>query len=119
MRKFAALLIGFAFVTGALVAQTHDNMTEKTGKETVTLASDLKVGSVLLKAGEYRVFCDTKTVTFASTADGKPVLEVPCKGALMSAKSDVTTMSTSLDKTGVRVLDKLTIRGSNVEHVFK
>lgn len=50
---------------------------------------------------------DTTTVTFANKGDGKPVPEVACKGAAMPAKADTTVMSTSADKNGVRMLDKL------------
>ncbi len=119
MRKFVALLIGFGFVTAALVAQTHDNLTEKTAKDSITLTDNLKIGSTVLGPGEYRVVCDAKTVTFTRKSDKVTSLEVPCKGTTLAVKSETTVMHTSLDRSGVRVLDKLHLRGSNVEHTFK
>ena len=119
MRKLLALVLGAAFVTVVLAAQTHDNQTEKTAKDSITLTDNLKVGSTVLGPGEYRVVCDTKTVTFTRKSDNVKALEVPCKGTELSAKSETTILHTSLDRAGVRVLDKLYLRGSNVEHTFK
>ena len=119
MRKLLALVLGAAFVTVVLAAQTHDNQTEKTAKDSITLTDNVKVGSTVLGPGEYRVVCDTKTVTFTRKSDNVKSLEVPCKGNLLATKTTATVMHTSVDSSGVRVLDKLYLRGSNVEHTFK
>jgi hypothetical protein len=119
MRKFLALVIGFGFVTVILAAQTHDNRIEKAVKDSVTLTSNLKVGPTVIGPGDYRVVCDTRTITFTRKSDGSKAVEVPCKGAFMAEKAKSTTLYMSVDSSGARVLDKLYLRGSNIEHTFK
>jgi len=138
MRKPLLLTLGLLLMTGALIAQTHDNATEKKVSDVVTFTTDVRVGATMLKAGEYRIACDTKTVTFTRLATAKDAewvagldpedqlavqtsaktLEVPCKGKQLSSKSENTVVQITTDKDGVKVLDKLYLRGSNVEHVF-
>jgi len=98
----------------------------------------VRVGATVLKAGEYRVVCDTKKVTFTMQALAKdqewrntldPVerlavqksekaLEVPCLGKEVGAKAEHTVIELGPARDGVRSLDKLYLRGSNIEHVF-
>jgi hypothetical protein len=125
-------------MAGTAYAQTHDNAMEKKATDVVMFTTDVRVGTTVLKAGEYKVECDTKTMTFTRLVSGKdqewantldPVerlavlksakaLEIACKGKLLSAPSDSTVMQITTDKDGVRTLDKLLLHGSNVEHVF-
>ena len=119
MRRPLAVLLGMFVAAIVLAAQTHSNMDEKTAKESLTLTSNLKVGSTVIGPGEYTVVCDTKRITFTRKSDKVNVAEVPCKGTLMPAKADTTILHTSTDSTGTRVLDRFYLRGSNVEHVFK
>lgn len=120
MRKVLALLLGLSVTAIVLAAQTHINMDEKTAKDSLTLTSNLKVGSTMIGAGEYAVQCDTRSITFTRKSDKVKVVEVPCKGKLMPTRSDQTVLHTSTDPvTGERVLDRFYLRGSNVEHVFK
>jgi hypothetical protein len=51
------------------------------------------------------------------TLDSKR-FEVPCKGTMLPKKADSTRLWTNVDKSGVRFLEKLLSRGSNVEHSF-
>ena len=123
---------------GTLVAQTHDNMTEKKVGDVLLFTTDVRVGATVLKAGEYRVACDTKKVTFTRQALAKdqewintldPVerlavqksekaLEVPCLGRDVGANAENTVIQLGTEKDGVRTLEKLYLRGSNIEHVF-
>jgi hypothetical protein len=119
MRKPLAVLLGMTVATVVLAAQTHSNLEEKNAKDSLTLTSNLKVGSTVLGPGEYSVQCDTKTITFTRKSDKVKSAELPCKGTLMPNKADSTVLHTSTDKAGMRVLDKFFLRGSNVEHVFK
>src|SRR5580765_613310 len=100
MRKLLLVTLGFVIAVGTLVAQTHDNQIEKKANDVVLFTTDVRVGATVLKAGEYRVVCDTKKVTFTRQALAKdqewrntldPVerlavqkpekaLEVPCLG---------------------------------------
>ena len=119
MRRPLAVLLGIFVAAIVLAAQTHSNMDEKNAKDSLTLTSNLKVGPTVVGPGEYTVVCDTKKITFIRKSDKVNVVEVPCKGTLMPAKSDTTILHTSTDSTGLRVLDRFFLRGSNVEHVFK
>ena len=138
MRKPLLVALGLVLMAGALVAQTHDNMVEKKVSDVVLFTSDVRVGTHVLKAGEYRVACDTKKVTFTRQALAKdqewintldPVerlavqksekaLEVPCLGQDRGAKAEHTIIELGPQKDGVRSLDKLYLRGSSIEHVF-
>ena len=138
MRKPLLVTLGLVLMVGTLVAQTHDNMTEKKVGDIVLFTTDVRVGAAVLKAGEYRVACDTKKVTFTRQALAKdqewikgldPVeqlmvqksvkaLEVPCLGRDVGAKAESTVLQLGPEKDGVRTLEKLYLRGSNIEHVF-
>jgi hypothetical protein len=113
-----ALLAGLAVVLGTalVLAQDHSNNTEKLVKQTITLPSETRVGAVLLKAGDYRVICDRETIVFQS--HGKDILKAECKGEELSAPSPRNEVHTSPTDGGTRVLTKLLLKGSNVEHTF-
>ncbi|TAK15252.1 MAG: hypothetical protein EPO35_08000 [Acidobacteria bacterium] len=138
MRKFILAGIALVLTTGIAAAQTHQNTKETTVKDTVIFATDVKVGTTLLKAGEYRVECDRDMIKFFLLVDakdkdriaqmtpveqsiqigsGKKVLEAPCKGKELSEVRKATQAVVS-QKNGQFVLDMLYLRGSNVEHVF-
>ena len=119
MRRPLAVLLGMFAAAIVLAAQTHSNTDEKAAKDSLTLTSNMKVGPTTIGPGEYTVVCDTKRITFIRKSDKANVAEVPCNGTLMSHKSEHTVLHTSTDKTGLRVLDRFYLRGSNVEHVFK
>ena len=138
MRKSLLVTLGLVLMVGTLVAQTHDNMNEKKVGDVILFTTDVRVGATVLKAGEYRVACDTKKVTFTLQALAKdqewlntldPVerlavqkpqkaLEVPCLGRDVGAKAENTVIQLGTEKDGVRTLEKLYLRGSNIEHVF-
>src|SRR5262252_2911750 len=71
MRKPLLVALGLLLMIGTLVAQTHDNAAEKKVSDVVMFTTDVRVGSTVLKAGEYRVACDTKKVTFTKQASAK------------------------------------------------
>jgi len=102
---------------GFVLAQTHSNTTEKTVKSEFNISSDLRVGTVTLKAGEYRVQCDRETIVFTPVEGGKPV-KFPCKGAELTTPSPQTELHMIKDPTGAFVLQKLLLKGSIVEHTF-
>ena len=130
MRKsFFVILAGllFSFVATAALAQSHDNMKEKKASDELTISSDVLVGGHLLKAGRYWIECDRETIKFYRVAEAgegnlsvtrTKVLEMPCKGAELAEKRKATQLTMPPNKDGVKVLEKLLLRGSNVEHVF-
>ena len=127
MRKSLSLVLAVLLVGAVVLAQTHNNTTEKKASAEVTFTSDVMVGTHLLKAGRYQIACDTKTVKFSlistDAREGgfismKKVLEVPCDGKQLEARHVHTEMSLPPNKDGVPVLQKLYLDGSNVEHIF-
>jgi hypothetical protein len=125
MRKLLALVIGALLVGAVVTAQTHNNMIEKKVSDEITIPADVKVGTHILKAGDYRVSCDTKTITFSliTVRSGRDsyltkVLEAPCEGKELAARRENTELVMPNDTDGVPVLEKLYLRGSNIEHVF-
>ena len=115
---FATVLI-LALASGVtLLAQEHNNATERKASDEIQTTMPVKIGTHMLEPGRYRIACDRKEVTFTRVSNDEKVLSVPCKGKEMPQKAANTEVHTSLDKDGVRVVDKLLIRGSNVEHVF-
>lgn len=129
MRKSLSLAIGLLLVGAVVFAQTvtHENMKEKKASDEVSLSADVKVGNVLLKAGRYRIACDSKTIKFTLLTAGAgqgnfinetKVLEVPCQGKQLDARRENTELAMPVGQDGVRVLERLYLKGSNVEHVF-
>jgi len=117
MMRAAIGIMGTLLLVGTLAAQGHDNNKEATAKTAIEIVAPLRVGTVMLSPGEYRIVCDRNQVKFTRTADGK-VFQYPCKGRELDKKADETVTLTTLDKNGVRYLTKLLIRGSIVEHIF-
>lgn len=120
MRQLLSLAVGIIVATGLVVAQSHNNMTEKAVKAEIKLSADTRVGTTVLKAGTYRVECDKTTVTFTRVDEGKDVkvLQVPCNGKELSKPADQTSVETSVDASGVRFIEKMLLRGSTIEHTF-
>lgn len=129
MRQSLSLALGLLLTTGLLLAQDHNNATEKIAKSDVTFTSDIRVGTQTLKAGDYKVVCDSKMVTFsridhpaAGDTSGRDkivkVLEAPCKGKELKSAAESTLVQTNVDKSGVRYLETLLLKGSTIEHVF-
>ena len=139
MKKGFLLAAGFISAVAVLTAQDHNNLNEKTAKDVIVFSSNVKVGTTTLAAGEYRVVCDTRKVSFTrlvaakdqefinsldpltrqNVISGNKALEVECKGRELGAPSKDTQVETKVGPDGVRYLDKLYLRGSTVEHVFQ
>jgi hypothetical protein len=138
MRHSILVAIGLVLGTGVASAQTHHSIKEIPVKEMMVFATDVKVGSTIVRAGEYRIECDRDTMKFvllvaAKDADriaqltpverslvvgkGKIVLEVPCKGPALSEPRK-STEAMLVERSGVFTLDVLYLKGSNVAHVF-
>jgi hypothetical protein len=122
MRKSLALVLAVLALGAVVLAQTSDTAKKKASDE-ITFAVDTKVGNHVLKAGRYLVACDTKTVRFSLITVGPglyttvtKVLEMPCEGHIGEKRAH-TEMSLPV-RDGVQVLEKLVLRGGNVEHVF-
>lgn len=119
MRKFLLIVASLVVVSAVAIAQQHVNMYEVPVKGTLSVNGDVMLGTSMLKEGTYNYRCDREHITFANPNSGKTVLKVPCKGRELPARSDVTTMSIKTEPSGKRVVTKLLLKGSNVEHVFQ
>ena len=118
MRKYFMITLGVLLAAGALIAQGHENMRERGGRDTLTFTSDVRVGPQVLPAGEYRVVCNREEISFTQTGGAKSTFKVLCQGAELSDVRKDTLMYTSRGPDGVRVMNKLLLKGSNIEHVF-
>jgi len=141
MRQSILVAIGLMLGAGVAAAQTHQphlGVPEIPVKETMVFATDVQVGTTLIRAGEYRIECDGDTMKFyllvaskdaervanmtpversIAVGRGKKVLEVPCKGPALSGPR-ATTEAMLTEKNGVFTLDVLYLKGSNIGHVF-
>jgi hypothetical protein len=118
MRKVWTLGIGILLATGLVVAQDHGNDAEKTVKTTVVFTTDVRLGSTMLKAGEYQVVCDRHEISLRLVDSGAKPVKLPCKGPELNRRSDRTEVHLIQDASGVNVVQKLLLKGSNVEHTF-
>jgi hypothetical protein len=105
-------------MVASLAAQTHDNMKEKAAKDNVVFGTDIRVGTEVLPAGEYRVSCDRETITFTRLYGPKKVLAVKCQGKDLGEKAQDTVVVTNEDAKGGLYLETLQIHGSTIEHTF-
>jgi hypothetical protein len=122
--SFALAVLLTCAVGAVVLAQTHNNMTEKKATDEITFGADTKIGTHLLKAGRYEVSCNRELIKFSliTTRAGNTtltkVLEVPCQGKELADKRETSQISVPKGPDGVPVLRTLLLRGSNIEHVF-
>lgn len=118
MRKFLLITASFLVAT-ALVAAQHGKWTEPPVKGGITIASDVMVGTSLLKAGDYKYACDREFLSFKNPKSGIVVLKVPCHGRELPAPATETVMQVTNTASGQKVVTKLLLKGSTIEHVFQ
>ncbi len=118
MKKMWVVLIALALCTGTLAAQAVGHEREKKANDEISISQPVMIGGQTLAPGKYKAACDEKEVTFTRVSNNEKVLTLQCKGKEMAKKAENTEIHTSLNPAGARVVDKLLIRGSNVEHVF-
>jgi hypothetical protein len=127
MRKLGMVVVGLLCAAAVLYtpASVAAKAKAKEFKDQVTLSSSLKVGSTVLKPGDYQVTSDGSKITFKElirsvddsaqrvNTKGKAV-SVPCQTKALPSKSATTQLDTTADPSGGTVLKGLTIRGSDV-----
>lgn len=118
MRKFILAIAALAFVSVVVAAQHHNNATETPVRSDLSVASDVLFGTTLVKAGEYKVVCDREMITLNSRDTGKVALKVECKGKELPDATTETKLYVSTDPSGKKIVSKLLIKGSRIEHVF-
>ena len=97
---------------------THINALEPATSSELTLPTDVVLGNCMLQAGVYLVSCDRELVTFRLKSTKAEVLTLPCRGSVTKEKAKLIRAVYEQQPSGVIVLDKLYLKGNNVEHVF-
>ncbi len=116
MKALWIAVLGLVLAAAPLAAQDHPTEKNK-ARDELSITSKVKVGNYVLDAGSYAIACDRKQLTFTRISDHQTIA-LPCKGKDLGRKVEATALYTTLDSSGLRVADKLLLRGSNVEHVF-
>ncbi len=127
-RYFAVTLAVVLFSTVAWARAPKPPSPTTKAQDRVAFDSDVKVGGVVLKAGEYLIACDAKQATFrrvelAAGGAWEPVrgqkpIEVAYQGQPLPEKKSETEVDFAVDASGAHVLRKLYLSGSNVEYDF-
>lgn len=98
--------------------ESHVNALEPATKTELILPTDAIAGNCLLKAGTYIVRCDRETVYFVLKSSGETMATLACRGPIMKEKSKDTRAVFVKQPSGYMALEKLYMKGNNVEHVF-
>ncbi len=117
MKKMWIAVLGLSLVA-AVTLRAQDHGKEKKAVDEVTISVPVMIGGQVLAPGKYEISCDTNGVTFTRLSDREKVLTLACKGKDIGKRAEFTEVHSDLNGAGVRVVTKLLIRGSNVEHVF-
>lgn len=117
---FWAVIIWAALSVPAATFQaaSHLNALEPATKTELKIPTDTIVGACLLKAGTYIVTCDRETVTFRAKDTNELLASLPCEGPLMKEKAKETRAVYEPQPSGYAALEKLYLKGNNVEHIF-
>jgi hypothetical protein len=118
MRKFLLIAASLVVASAVAAAQRHNDTYETPVKGSLTVTGEVMLGTSTLKEGTYNYRCDRENVTFTNPNSGKTVLKVPCKGRELHAPVEETTMVVKTEPSGKRIVTKLLLKGSNIEHVF-
>jgi hypothetical protein len=118
-RRFLMIVTG----SGALAAigwqtGTHLNYFETPANGEIVLRAETIVGPCVLPADVYLVACDCSIVTFCLQSTRERMVELPCRGVRLKSVARETSGVFEPQPSGRVALEKLYIKGSNVEHVF-
>ena len=94
------------------------NAFEPSVKTELTIPTEVIVGTCILKAGVYIVACDREIVTFTLKSTNERMAEFECKGPVMKDKAKETRAVYEKQPSGYIVLEKLYLKGNNIEHIF-
>ena len=130
--KVSSVVVGLILASalvGAQAAQTPVKI--KNVRQEISLSQDVKVGTTVLKSGQYQVTSKDQELTFRRLMQDpnyngqwlvdtrvKPVV-VKFTATLLEAKSTTTQMDMPADSSGVAVLKSMTLDGSNVKFTIE
>jgi len=116
--KYWMLVLALVLVASPFfAANEHDNLAEKKAGSDMSVVQPMKVDGQQVDPGVYRIACDRTEVSFTRVKDGKVVAKTPCRGKELAAKAKQTEVYTQ-ELNGERVLTRLLLKGSTVEHIF-
>jgi len=119
MRKVFSAVLGLALLTSAVFAQTTTK-----AEEDFTFSSDVRVGTQVLKPGDYHFICRDNVVTInlvtkrtGGDSYSTKVAQVTVTTKALSAKSQNSQLVMPNGKDGMPQILSFFIQGSNVEYV--
>ena len=126
----SSVVVGLALTTPLVAAQSQAPVKIKDVRQEVSLTQDVKVGTTVLKSGQYQVSSKGQDLTFRRlmqdpayggqwipTRD-KPVV-VKCTVTTLVDKSRGTQLDTAADTAGVPVLKSITLDNTNVKFTIE
>ena len=130
--KVSSVVVGLILASalvGAQAAQTPVKI--KNVRQEISLSQDVKVGTTVLKSGQYQVTSKDQELTFRRLMQDpnyngqwlvdtrvKPVV-VKFTATILEAKSQTTRLDMPADSSGVAVLKSMTLDGSNVKFTIE
>lgn len=112
------LLLSGSSSVFAVQIGSHLNAMEPVVNAELQVPTDVILGTCMLKAGTYVIACDRENVTFTVKSTDELYVTLPCKGKIMKDKATETRADYVKQPSGYMVLERLYLKGSNVEHVF-
>jgi len=126
----SSVAAGLALSTTLVAAQSQAPVKIKDVRQEVSLTQDVKVGTTVLKSGQYQVSSKGQDLTFRRlmqdpayggqwipTRD-KPVV-VKCAVTTLVDKSRGTQLDTAADTAGVPVLKSITLDNTNIKFTIE
>jgi hypothetical protein len=115
--KVLAISVMLTFALSTLAADAPHATASKTWK--VSLPTAMKVGGVLLPAGDYKVQSLTEGedhIMVFKTQGNKEKARAGCKLEKLDKKADQTVLVSNLDGDGQRVLESISFKGDTFRH---
>jgi hypothetical protein len=129
--QIVSVVVGVFVASALLGAQAAQSPTKiKNVRKQITLSQDVKVGSTVLKTGEYQVTSNDQELTFRRLMEDpayggqwiptrdKPVV-VKCTVTTLVATSRGTQLDMPADPSGVAVLKSITLDGTSVKFTIE
>ena len=126
--KIMSVVVGLMFAGALVGAQASKTPAKiKNVRQQINLSQDVKVGSTVLKSGQYQVTSKNEELTFRRLVQDpayisqwildtkeKPTV-VKCTITVLEAKARGTEMDMPADSSGVAVLKTITLDDTNVK----
>lgn len=129
--KISSVVIGLILASALVGAQAQTPVKIKNVRQEISLSQDVKVGTTVLKSGQYQVTSKDTELTFRRLMQDpayggqwivdtkvKPVV-VKVTATVLEAKSRGTQIDMPADSTGVAVLKSITLDDSNVKFTIE